>query len=156
MKTQSHLAAQITQGASRYRLRIKTSSIHHRGVFTLEAIPRNRQVIEYAGQRLRFRDALRAQRRLKRLGKPLNVFYAALTRRWVINGAVGGNGSHFINHCCDPNLGVRRTRGRLLFFSRRPIRAGEELSLDYRYQKGVAVTPCRCGSPKCRGTINVK
>lgn len=146
----------MATNASRYRLQIRQSAIHHHGVFALETIPRNHRVIEYAGARLRFREAVRRQRRLKRLGKPLNRYFAWLCRGWVIDGSAGGNGAQLINHCCDPNLGVRRIRGHLLFFSKRRIRAGDELTLDYRYKKNEKPTRCRCGSPKCRGTINVK
>lgn len=147
---------QIERNASRYRLKVRHSAIHHRGVFALQAIPRNRKVIEYAGAHVRFLEAVRRQRRLKRLGKPLNVYYGLLRRGWVIDGSAGGNGSQFINHCCDPNLGVRRMSGHVLFFSKRRIGAGEELTTDYRYKKGAAPTRCRCGSPRCRGTINIK
>jgi hypothetical protein len=30
------------------------------------------------------------------------------------------------------------------------------LSWDYRYSKKTETIPCRCGSPKCRGTINLR
>jgi SET domain-containing protein len=125
-------------------------------VFALEPIPRSRKVIEYTGERLTWQQTVRLLRKLWRLGRPTNIYLFRVNRRWIINGAVGGNGSQFINHCCDPNLGLRRIRGHLVFFSRRRIRTGEELTFDYRFRKNVPKTPCRCGSPKCRGTINVK
>lgn len=124
-------------------------------MFALEPIPRNRKVIEYLGKRLTWRETWRLLRKLWRLGERTNVYLFRLNRRWVINGAVGGNGSQFINHCCDANLSVRRIRGHLMFFSRRNIRAGEELTFDYRFRSYVPKTACHCGSPKCRGTINV-
>jgi hypothetical protein len=39
--------------------------------------------------------------------------------------------------------------------SRRQIRRGEELTVDYMFSKKVEPVRCRCGSPKCRGTINL-
>jgi uncharacterized protein len=156
MKTAGHSAPRFKQDTPRYRLRLGRSAIHRRGMFALEPIPGNRKVIEYAGKRLTWQQTLRLLRKLWRLGRPTNVYIARLNRRWLINGTVGGNGSQFINHCCDPNLGARRIRGHLLFFSRRNIRAGEELTIDYRFPKYVPKTVCRCGSPKCRGTINLK
>ena len=42
----------------------------------------------------------------------------------------------------------------ILFFSRRGIRKGEELTLDYKLDPKTFRIPCRCGSPKCRGAIN--
>ena len=158
METGNRIAVQfgqIEREASRFRLQIRRSAIHRRGVFALDPIPPSRRVIEYTGRRLTLRQAQRLQTRLRRLGRPLNRYLACLSRRWVIDGATG-NGAQFINHCCDPNLGIRRVRGHLLFFSKRRIRAGDELTTDYRYQKGVRTTLCHCGSPRCRGTINLK
>jgi SET domain-containing protein len=156
MNTAGHTAPRIKRECSPYRLRVGRSAIHRRGVFALEPIPRSRKVIEYTGERLTWQQTVRLLRKLWRLGRPTNIYLFRVNRRWIINGAVGGNGSQFINHCCDPNLGLRRIRGHLVFFSRRRIRTGEELTFDYRFRKNVPKTPCRCGSPKCRGTINVK
>jgi uncharacterized protein len=39
--------------------------------------------------------------------------------------------------------------------SLRDIRPGEELTIDYHFDKKVERVLCRCGSPKCRGTINL-
>jgi len=69
---------------------------------------------------------------------------------------VGGSGAELINHCCDPNLVRRRIGGHIYYYSRRRIRPGEELSVDYRFSKDSLRMKCRCGSPKCRGTINMK
>lgn len=156
MKIPHQTVRQIKPESSPFALRIAPSSIHRRGVFALQPIPRNRKVIEYTGQRLTWRQSLQLLRKLWRLGAPANVYLARLNRRWIINGAIGGNGSQFINHCCDPNLARRRIRGHLMFFSTRNIRVGEELTCDYKFRKYVPKTPCRCGSPKCRGTINLK
>jgi SET domain-containing protein len=141
---------------SAYNLRMGRSAINRRGVFAMQDIPRNHQVIEYAGERLTWPQALRSARKLRKLGKPPNLYLARLNRRWIINGAVGGNLSRFINHCCDPNLDKRAVHGRLLFFSRREIRAGQELTFDYRFRRDSAKMVCHCGSPKCRGTINLR
>jgi SET domain-containing protein len=43
-----------------------------------------------------------------------------------------------------------------MFLSLRRIRAGEELTLDYQFHDKAEEIPCRCGSAKCRGTINLK
>jgi SET domain-containing protein len=149
-------AGRIKRECSRYRLRIGRSTIDRSGVFALDPIPRNRQVIEYTGHRLTWQQATRLLKRLWRLGAPPNLYLARFNRRCIINGAVGGNGSQFINHSCEPNLGRRRIRGRLMFFSIRNIRAGAELTFDYQFRKYVPRTVCHCGSPKCRGTINLK
>lgn len=156
MRIRGQKVPRIKREFSLFRLRLGRSTIHRRGVFALEPIPRNRKVIEYTGEHLTWQQTLRLLRNLWRLGRPTNRYLFQLNRRWVVNGAVGGNGSQFLNHCCDPNLGLRRIRGHLVFFSRRTILNGEELTFDYRFRKYVPKTACHCGSPKCRGTINVK
>jgi SET domain-containing protein len=73
----------------------------------------------------------------------------------MLDGAVGGSGAELINHCCEPNLRTRRILGHIFYFSRRRIRRGDELTLDYRFSKKAPQVVCRCGSPSCRGTINL-
>ena len=67
---------------------------------------------------------------------------------------MGGNGAELINHSCDPNLRLRRIGKRLWLISLRSIRKGEELAYDYHFSKNAEKIPCKCGSAKCRGTIN--
>jgi SET domain-containing protein len=141
---------------SRYRLLIDKSTIHGTGIFAEEAIPRGRKVIEYMGQRLTWAQAARLERKLERRGAPKNDYLAQLNHNWIINGAVRGSGAELINHSCKPNLTPRRIRGRLFFFSRRKIRSGEELTVDYAVGKDAPRRVCRCGAVKCRGTMNLK
>lgn len=57
----------------------------------------------------------------------------------------------YINHSCDPNIGMD---GQIGFVAMRSIRAGEELCLDY----AMAITSdyqmkCNCGNINCRNLI---
>jgi SET domain-containing protein len=125
------------------------------GVFAAEDIPKDRRVIEYSGERITQREAVKRFEKIwqsRRRDKRICLFY--LNARRVIDGAVGGSGAQFINHGCDPNLRTRRIRGHIFYFSRKRIRKGEELTVDYRFPKNAARVACRCGSPSCRGTIN--
>jgi SET domain-containing protein len=139
-----------------FNLRVGRSSIHRFGVFASETIPARRKVIEYTGERITRRKALERLRGFWTPGRPKPIYFFRLSRNWEIDGSVGGNGAELVNHSCEPNLSARRIRGHIFFFSRRTIQAGEELSLDYRFPKGFEKIPCRCGSTKCRGTINRK
>jgi uncharacterized protein len=156
LQASSRRPRDIAPGDSRFRLKIRRSSIHRLGVFAGEAIPARREVIEYAGARVPYGEVLRDHERHWRSGPKSEVYLLRLNRRWVINGAVGGNGAELINHCCDPNLVRQPASDRVLFFSRRKIRAGEELTLDYHFHPDAQRIPCRCGSAKCRGTINAR
>jgi SET domain-containing protein len=60
-----------------------------------------------------------------------------------------------VNHSCEPNLVSRIVRGHILYLALRDIQPGEELTIDYRFDKDVEKVVCRCGSEKCRGTINL-
>jgi SET domain-containing protein len=139
-----------------FALRVRRSRIDRFGVFAEKSIPRARMVIEYTGERITRPQAVRRFRRIWRRTGPKRYYLACLNRRWIVDGAVGGSGAELVNHSCDPNLSIRKRGGRILFYSRRPIRKGEELTLDYRYSPKAPPAPCRCGSTKCRGTINRK
>lgn len=83
------------------------------------------------------------------------IYLFTLDAYWTIDGSVNGSGAEYINHCCDPNLVARIVKGHILYISLREIRPGEELTVDYRFDKKVERVDCRCGSEKCRGSINV-
>jgi SET domain-containing protein len=155
MRTQKRLIPSINPLFSQYRLQIRRSAIHRFGVFASERIPRNRKVIEYTGQRISRRALLKRAQRMSQPARRKLIYLARLNRNWTLDGGIGGSGAQFINHSCAPNLRPRRTRERILLFSRRMIRKGEELTWDYRYSKKSEFVSCRCGAPNCRGTINL-
>lgn len=129
-----------------YRLQIRRSRIHSLGVFALEDIPAGKRVIEYTGRRLSIEQAVD-------LGPPSDRYLVRLSRGWIADGSAGGSGAELVNHSCDPNLVCRRTKGRVLLWSRRRILAGEELTMRYAYPVKLTRVPCHCGSRKCRGTL---
>jgi SET domain-containing protein len=139
-----------------YELVLRKSRIDRVGVFAGRSIPARHKVVEYTGQRIRMSEAYRRFRRLMRAKGRKRSYLAALSRSWAIDGAVGGNGSELINHSCDPNLFWKRERGKLIFYAKRRIRRGEELTLDYHFPAESPTVKCLCRSPKCRGTINVR
>jgi uncharacterized protein len=148
-------APQIDPRYARFALRIGHSRIHRRGVFAAETIPARRLVIEYTGERISQRETVRRYRVMLRRKFGGRSYFFELNRRWVIDGAVGGCGAELINHSCDPNLRQRIVRGHILLYSGRQIKRGEELAYDYKFDAEARTIPCSCGSPKCRGTINM-
>ena len=140
--------ASIDPRHARFRLEIRRSSIHHHGVFALERIPAARKVIEYTGQRI-------SRRETKRRGDGPVTYLFTLDDYWTLDGAVGGSGAEIINHSCDPNLYSCIMKGHILYLSKRTIKPGEELTVDYRFSKEIERVRCRCGAPACRGTINL-
>jgi SET domain-containing protein len=130
-------------------MEIRESRIHHRGVFALERIPPNRKVIEYTGEKI-------SRRETKRRGNGPHTYLFTLDNYWTIDGAFGGSGAEIINHSCSPNLYSSIRKGHILYMSKRLIRPGEELTIDYRFSDKVDKVRCRCGASDCRGVINIK
>jgi SET domain-containing protein len=133
-----------------YKIKIGASKIHRWGVYAGEGIPAHRKVIEYTGERINRKET-------KRRAETSDMIYLfTLDPYWTIDGSVNGSGAEYINHSCDPNLIARIVKGHILYVSRREIRKGEELTVDYHFDKKVEKVSCGCGSPNCRGTINVR
>jgi uncharacterized protein len=132
-----------------FRLEIRESKIHHRGVYTLEYIPAWRKVIEYTGERI-------SRKETKRRGNSSLTYLFTLDNYWTVDGSVGGSGAEIINHSCEPNLRSSIHKGHILYWSKRAIQPGEELTVDYLFSKKVETVPCFCGARGCRGTINIK
>jgi SET domain-containing protein len=132
-----------------FKLGIRESRIHRRGVYALERIPPRRKVIEYTGERI-------SRRETKLRGQGSLTYLFTLDDYWTIDGAVGGSGAEIVNHSCDPNLVSCIRKGHILYMSRREIKRGEELTVDYRFSKEIETVRCRCGAAQCRGAINLK
>jgi tetratricopeptide (TPR) repeat protein len=132
-----------------FQLIVRPSPIHRLGVFADEAIAPGRKVIEYTGERVSRYEG-------RRRWDPKRSYLFGLDNYWQLDGAIGGSGAEYINHSCDPNLKTRILRGHILYFSRRSIERGEELTVDYKYSDEVTRMACRCGAATCRGTMNVQ
>ena len=149
MSTRLVRSPRIDEQYACFRLEIRESKIHRFGVYALERIPFNRKVIEYTGERI-------SRRETKRRAEGRFTYLFALDNYWTLDGAVGGSGAEIINHSCDPNLRARIQQGHILYISKRAIRPGEELTVDYRFADDIERVKCCCGSANCRGQINLK
>ncbi len=129
-----------------FRLRLGQSKIHRWGVYADEAIPANRKVIEYTGEKI---DKAEADRRAH------SPYLFVLDEDRMLDGDVGGSGAEFVNHSCAPNLVTRIMKKHILYMSLRRIRKGEELTVDYNYDDTDETIRCACGARSCRGTINI-
>jgi len=129
-------------------LTIRKSNINGRGCFATSAFKRGRKIAEYTGERI---PDLEAQKRA-RTRRVLRI--CDIDGRWSLDGARGGNGTHYINHSCRPNAYMRTLYGHVLFFALRDIQAGEEITIDYEQTLHPDSKRCYCGAPNCRGTIN--
>ena len=149
MATKLVQSPKIDERYACFRLKIRESKIHRFGVYAAEPIPANRKVIEYTGERI-------SRRETKRRGSGKFTYLFTLDNYWTLDGAIGGSGAEIINHSCDPNLRATIRSGHILYYSKRLIKPGEELTVDYRFSDDIERVKCCFGSTKCRGQINLK
>ena len=134
-----------------FQVEARPSKIHRWGLYALEDIPVRKKVMEYTGERISRAETKRRADEQHRL-----IYLFTLNSYWTLDGAVGGSGAEFVNHCCDPNLVADIHTDKIFYVSRRAISKGDELTIDYHFAKNVQRVICKCGSPICRGTINLR
>ncbi len=156
--TQAESAPKPTPPTRGRRLQVRPSGVHGKGVFALRPLAKDSRVIEYTGEVITWKEALR--RHPHDPSDPDHTFYFHLDDRHVIDGKVSGNAAKWINHACDPNCEADEEDGRVFIRALRDIAPGEELNFDYALMlegrhtaKVKKQYECRCGSPKCRGTM---
>jgi [histone H3]-lysine36 N-trimethyltransferase len=127
------------------------------GIRANRDIPAETFIIEYVGEVL---DNKQFEKRAKKYSENKNTHYyfMALKSNAIIDATKKGNISRFINHSCDPNAETQKwtVNGELRvgFFSRKDVKAGEEITFDYQYQRyGKEAQKCYCGAGSCRGWI---
>lgn len=140
------------------RIQVRRSGVHGKGVFAVAPIARGARLIEYRGEVISWREALR--RHPHDPADPNHTFYFHIDDKHVIDANVGGNAARWINHACTPNCEADEVDGRVFIKARRAIKPGEELFYDYGLIIDDKYTPklkkefaCHCGSKKCRGTM---
>ena len=146
------------RGAAGRRIQVRRSGVHGKGVFAVAPIARGERLIEYTGEVIPWREALR--RHPHDPSDPNHTFYFHIDDKHVIDANVGGNAARWINHACSPNCEADETDGRVFIQALRDIAPGEELFYDYglvideRYtEKLKKQFACRCGTRGCRGTM---
>ena len=128
-------------------LSVRESSINGKGCFATRCFPRGKKIAEYAGELISNAEAnRRANRRVLRI--------CAIDNRWSLDGSRWGNGTHYINHSCEPNSFMKILYGHIQFYALREIRPGEEITIDYESTLHSDRKRCYCGAKTCRGTIN--
>jgi SET domain-containing protein len=144
--------------ADKRRVQVRRSGVHGKGVFALRPIRAGETVIEYVGERITWKEALR--RHPHDPAQPNHTFYFHIDDEHVIDANVGGNAARWINHACDTNCEADEVDGRIFIKAVRDVHPGEELFYDYGLVIDERLTPklkkeypCHCGSANCRGTL---
>jgi hypothetical protein len=139
-------------------IEVRNSPIHGKGVFAARRIPKGTRLIEYLGDRISHKEA--DERYVDHDPNDNHTFLFIVDRHVVIDAGVGGNDARFINHSCDGNCESVIQERRVFIEATRVIEKGEELGYDYEIGREKddpdnvdEIFACRCGSPKCRGTM---
>lgn len=147
------------EAGSGRRIQVRRSGVHGKGVFALRPIAKGETIIEYTGERITWKEALR--RHPHDPTDPNHTFYFSLDDgSHVIDAKFGGNASRWINHACEPNCEADEEDGRVFIRAKRALKPGEELFYDYGLVIDEPYTArlkkdyeCRCGSSRCRHTM---
>ena len=111
------------------------------GLFALKPIPAGTRIVEYTGPLVSNEEV---ERRTK--GK----YFFGVNTKWSIDGSPRSNTARYINHSCRPNCDAVVSKRRVWIWSRRAIKAGEELTYDYGreyFDEHIKPFGCKCG--KC-------
>ncbi len=145
-------------GAAGRRIQTRVSGVHGKGVFAVQDLAEGEVLIEYIGEIINWKEALRRHPHDPK--DPNHTFYFHIDEDHVIDAKHGGNSSRWINHSCKPNCEADEQDGRVFIKALRNIPAGEELFYDYGLiidapytKKLLAEYPCWCGAKNCRGTL---
>src|SRR6202795_452475 len=99
----------------------RRSRIHGGGVYATETIPKNKRIINYAGEKISNQESLKRERRYIKRG---HIWCFKLTNRTVSDAGVGGNVARFINNSCRPNCYIDIKGGVIWIRASRTIRRG--------------------------------
>jgi SET domain-containing protein len=111
------------------------------GLFAAVAIPARKRIIEYTGPLIPNEEVER-----RRTGK----YFFGLNDKHSIDGTPRTNTARYINHSCRPNAEAIISGGRVWIWSKRNIKAGEEITYDYgREYFDEHIKPKGCKCKKC-------
>ncbi len=136
---------------------VRRSKIQGRGAFAIRPIRSGQKIDEYIGEPITHEEA---DRRYDDADGRHHTFLFILDDDTVLDARKRGTDARYINHSCDPNCETEIDDGRIWIKAIRPIKPETELVYDYRFEwqdeyapEDVRYYACRCGTPKCRGTI---
>jgi SET domain-containing protein len=131
----------------KFAVNVGASRIDGQGAFAAEAIPPRLKIGEIRGESLSVQQARIRATRSER------IMIVEVSPRKAIDFSRSGDPLRYTNHSCQPNARLVIRDGRVEFYARRAIDAGEEITVDYGDTHHEGRLPCRCGAPGCRGAL---
>ncbi|KAJ2627767.1 hypothetical protein GGF44_004647, partial [Coemansia sp. RSA 1694] len=130
------------------------------GLQALEDLDTGRFVMEYMGEVVTTTEFRKRSRAYQAEGIQ-HHYFMSIGQNKVIDATRKGCVARFVNHSCGPNCVLQKWMVggavRMGIFVERPIKRGEEITFDYKFERlaGTEPQPCYCGSPECKGIIGV-
>ena len=109
------------------------------GLFAEQSFKKDDFVIEYTGEIIQNEEADRRG----------NRYIFEISKRRSIDGSTRANTARYLNHSCNPNCEAEIDGARVMIYSLRGIKAGEELTYDYGkeyFEDFIQPVGCRCTS----------
>jgi len=117
------------------------------GLFAVEDIPAGKRIIEYVGQLIANEEVE------KKRGK----YFFGVNTKWSIDGRARSNAARYINHSCRPNAEAFISGHRIWIWSKREIKAGEEITIHYGKEYfDDHIKPIGCKCEPCRNKAKPK
>eukprot|EP00871_Galdieria_phlegrea_P001464 jgi/Galph1/2318/GphlegSOOS_G1010.1 len=141
------------------RVRFGRSTIHGWGLYSMEDIEPNEFIIEYVGEIIRQKISDEREKKYIRQGMGDSYMFR-LDEEQVIDATRKGSVARFVNHSCEPNAIAKiitiDNEKKIVFYSKRFIKAGEEITYDYKFntEDDNNKILCLCGAPNCRKYLN--
>lgn len=122
-----------------YKLKVGKSNTG-KGLFALEDIPKGKCIIEYTGDVVPKAE----------WDKINSLYLFEVSKKLTINGNTKTNTAKYINHSCRPNCEIEIHKDHVYVFSKKNIKAGEELKYDYDKEYfNEYIKPKGCKCEKC-------
>ena len=137
------------------RLTFAKSNIHGWGLVAKAPMKAGSIVTQFKGETCRSTVADLREARYEEAG--VDCYLLKQDDDTVVDCTFQGNFARFTNHSCNPNMYSKIVKvdqdNHIIFFARNDIKAGEELTYNYRFESEDGKVPCYCGAHNCRGYL---
>jgi uncharacterized protein len=140
-------AAASRPAYQKFAVEARPSAIDGLGVFALEAVPPRLKIGEIRGESISVDEARVRATRSER------IMIVELSARRAIDFSRSADPMRYTNHSCQPNARLCIRNGRVEFYALRPIKKGEEITVNYGETHHEGRLLCRCGAPGCVGRL---
>ncbi|HEX8457059.1 MAG TPA: SET domain-containing protein [Pyrinomonadaceae bacterium] len=124
----------MTKGKKPYAIKRALTGL---GLFATEDIPAGTRIIEYVGTLISNEEVE------TRSGK----YFFGVNTKWSIDGSSRSNAARYINHSCRPNAEAFISGHRIWVWSKKRIKAGEEITINYGkeyFDDHIKPVGCKC------------